>query len=340
MAHLIDMTTGKPAIAYKGDTPWHGLGVSMEAGRTLEQWREAAGLNWTALEAGVQFEAPCTIDGQPEAINPRKVIVVPDRKVLYRSDTLAPLSVVGHKYQPVQPKQIIDFYEELCERQGYAMETMGAIKDGKTIWALAKTGVSADIGKGSSQRDLVEAYLLLYTSFDGSCATTGKFTDVRVVCNNTLSMAQGDKSGKSITVRHNAMFDAGRVKADLGVGKVWEDHQAKLVQLAQAKVTPEQQVNFLLGVYHDITAKHIEASKPYVERTMQRLAGVLAHAPGAQLETASGTLYGLLNAVTYDVDHSTRARSDDSRLSSAWFGAGDQLKTKALEAATSLLETV
>jgi phage/plasmid-like protein (TIGR03299 family) len=220
------------------------------------------------------------------------------------------------------------------------METMGAIKEGRTVWALAKTGVSSDIGAGTGQLDRVEAYLLLYTSFDGSCATTGKFTDVRVVCNNTLSMAQGEKSGKSITVRHNAMFDASKVRADLGVGAVWEGHQARLRSLASAKVTPEQQVSFLLSVYHDITSKSIEASKPKVERTMKRLAGILAHSPGAQLATAQGTLYGLLNAVTYDVDHSPRTRSNDTRLASAWFGAGDALKTKALETATEMLETV
>jgi len=326
--HLIDMTTGKPAIAFTGEKPWHGLGTDMGANKTLQDWREAAGLDWTAKESIVQYNA----ETKHELLIPKAFV---DRKVLYRSDTLSPLSVVGKDYRPVQPGQIIEFYDELCERYGYAMETMGSLKDGKTIWALAQTGQGQLIGGV----DLVKAYLLLYTSFDGSCATTGKFTDVRVVCNNTLSMAQG-QGGKAVTVRHNAMFDASKVKAELGVGAVWEDHKARLESLAQAKVTPQQQVNFLLSVYHDMTAKSIDAESPKVAKTMERLAGILANAPGSQMSTTTNTLYGLLNAVTYDVDHSMRARSDDSRLSSAWMGTGDLLKTKALDTATAMLETV
>lgn len=325
MAHLIDMSKGNAAMAYTGEQPWHGLGTTMTAGQTLDQWREAAGLDWTAKEAVVEYKAITSHES---------VVDLPftDRKVLYRSDTLKPLSVVGADYRPVQPAQIINFYDELCDKHGYAMETMGALKDGKMVWALAKTGVGAKI----AGIDEVQAYLLLYTSFDGSCATTGKFTDVRVVCNNTLSMAQGTKGGKSISVRHDSLFNANSVKAELGVGEVWEKHLATLSALSEVQVTPQQQVNFLLDVYHGMTAQSIGADTMKVKRTMERLAGILTQAPGATMPTAYGTLYGLLNAVTYDVDHSLRAHSDDTRLASAWLGAGDALKTKALEAAVSL----
>jgi phage/plasmid-like protein (TIGR03299 family) len=328
MSALIDMSKGRANIAYTGEVPWHGLGTNMTPGQTLEQWREASGL------ANVQYEAPEAIPGQPNAINPRRTIVVPDKKVIYRSDTKAALGIVSDRYQVVQPAQVINFYDELCDRYGYAMETMGALKDGKVVWALAKTGVGAKI----QGIDEVQAYLLLTTSFDGSGATTGKFTDVRVVCNNTLTMAMGKSASKSVAVRHNTAFNADSVKAELGVGKVWEEHIAKLAALADVQVTPQQQVDYLLKVYHDLTSKSIDASKPNVERTMQRLAGILSQAPGATMPTAFGTLYGLVNAVTYDVDHSPRAHSNDTRMASAWLGAGDNLKTKALEEAVAIMQ--
>jgi hypothetical protein len=54
---------------------------------------------------------------------------------------------------------------------------------------------------------------------------------------------------------------------------------------------------------------------------------------GADLDSAKGTAFGLLNAVTEFVDHERRARSIDHRLDSAWFGQGAAIKQKALEQA-------
>jgi hypothetical protein len=52
---------------------------------------------------------------------------------------------------------------------------------------------------------------------------------------------------------------------------------------------------------------------------------------GSHLASANGTAYGLLNAVTQFVDHEQRAKSQDNRLNSAWFGQGSSLKSKALD---------
>jgi phage/plasmid-like protein (TIGR03299 family) len=325
MSALIDVTTGKAAIAYTGEKPWHGLGAEMTAGQTLEQWQEAAGLNWKAEIAPVCFRPACDNGFERERI-------VSDKKVIYRSDTLAALGVVGSRYQIVQPERIVGFYDDLCDKYGYAMETMGALKDGKVIWALAKTGV----GQKIQGIDDVQAYLLLTTSYDGTSATRAKFTDVRVVCNNTLTMAMGKSASKCIDVRHNTAFDADSVKANLGVGEVWNDHIAKLNKLASVQVDPRTQVDFLLKVYHDMTVQSKDAESMAVKRTVQRLSGILTQAPGATMPTAFGTLYGLVNAVSYDVDHSPRARSDSNRMSSAWMGAGDALKTKALDEALQI----
>ena len=58
---------------------------------------------------------------------------------------------------------------------------------------------------------------------------------------------------------------------------------------------------------------------------------------GSQLDSARGTAWGLLNSVTEFVDHERRARSNEYRMDSAWFGQGAQLKQKALDNALRLV---
>ena len=55
----------------------------------------------------------------------------------------------------------------------------------------------------------------------------------------------------------------------------------------------------------------------------------LASAPGAHLDTAQGTGWGVMNAVTHYVDFKARARSQNNRFNSGQFGAGAKLKREA-----------
>ena len=66
---------------------------------------------------------------------------------------------------------------------GYQLETAGVLMEGRKFWALARTSHSTAL-KGN---DVVDSYILLATSCDGTLATTATPTTVRVVCNNTLS---------------------------------------------------------------------------------------------------------------------------------------------------------
>ena len=58
---------------------------------------------------------------------------------------------------------------------------------------------------------------------------------------------------------------------------------------------------------------------------------------GSQLDSARGTAWGLLNSVTEFVDHERRARNNEYRMDSAWFGQGAQIKQRALETALQLV---
>jgi hypothetical protein len=77
---------------------------------------------------------------------------------------------------------------------------------------------------------------------------------------------------------------------------------------------------------------------PINERAVKRTLSLFdGQGRGADLVSAKGTAFGLLNAVTEFVDHERRARSTDHRLDSAWFGQGATVKQKAMDLAVQLI---
>jgi len=78
MAHEIDTTTGRAAMAYIGQTPWHGLGRRLEEGATIETWQQAAGMEWEVLRSKVRFaiEQDGTAAEEVDAVDDREVVEV------------------------------------------------------------------------------------------------------------------------------------------------------------------------------------------------------------------------------------------------------------------------
>lgn len=316
MAHEVQ------TMAYAGAEPWHGLGNLLPADAPLETWQEAAGMNWQIHETPVLYN----VAGE----HGLHVKANADSKVLFRSDTHAHLSVVSKRYKVVQPNEVLEFYRDLTEAGGFTLETAGVLKEGRKLWALAKTGQETQLRGG----DQVGAYLLLATSCDGTLCTTAQFTSVRVVCNNTLQMAVGDSTG-AVKVPHSTIFDPKAVKEALGLGlSSWERFVIDIKRLADRPIHKFEAMNFLVDVLGDPNLPL--ADQPNQKGLQQVYALYSGQGRGAELSSANGTAWGLLNAVTQYVDHERRARSTDHRLDSAWFGQGATLKGKALHKALAL----
>lgn len=160
MSHLVE------TMAYKNEVPWHGLGNRLTQNEPLEVWLVEAGMDWQINESPVMFKAANTDKSFPE------------NKVLYRSDTLAPLAVVSNRYKVVQPREVLEFYRDLVATGGFELETAGVLKEGKKLWALAKTGQEAVLKGG----DRVKAY---------QCTTYGK--DYPFVSEEDFIAAHGPK---------------------------------------------------------------------------------------------------------------------------------------------------
>ena len=343
MAHLIEN------MAYVGKTPWHGLGNQLTQQQPIEVWAKQAGMDWRIESSDVSYMAQ----------NERgQSIIMPyeEQRVLYRSDTHAPLSVVSQRYQEVQPIEILEFYRDLTEQSGFELETAGVLKGGKKFWALARTGQSTAL-KG---KDVSNGYILLATACDGTLATTAQFTNIRVVCNNTLAIALRGQSSSAgvVKVPHSTKFDAEKVKQQLGISvRAWDEHMYEMKQLSQRKVTQGEAAAFFDAVFNNTSMSVADQEENIIQfyrnvanpnpakeksepngRAMSKAMNMFnGQGRGAELSSAKDTAYGLLCSITEFADHERRAMSTDHRLDSAWFGAGAALKQRGLEQSLRLI---
>jgi phage/plasmid-like protein (TIGR03299 family) len=314
---MIDTTTGRAAIAYAGETPWHNLGQQLTPGASIETWTREAGLAYTVLESPVLYKTEAA--SAPE--------VFKGRKVLHRSDTGGALAVVSDGYHVVQPAEVMGFFEKLVEIGGFQLETAGVLSHGKRVWGLARVNDGAEIIGG----DVVRPYVLLGTSYDGTMATVAKFTSVRVVCHNTITAALG--SGESVRVLHSERFDADRVRQDLGiVADAWDRFLIQSRQLAGEPLSATDADMFVRSLLEPYKSPGVPVSESRAYRRILELFN--GKAIGSDIPGVTGTRWGMLNAVTELVDHE-RGRSDNTRIESAWFGTGSAMKNRALELLTA-----
>lgn len=336
--HELDFTTGKPAIAYRGNVPWHGYGEHIEeADLPLNEWQRRAGLDWNVIRKPVfcsvfrDLEENNTEDIGERAKNILNYKKVPNKVALLRSDTHDMLSVVSNRYKVVQPDEVLEFFDDLIKKNGFVMHTAGALRDGKRVWALAETGKDFEL-----DGDSVAAYLLLATSYDGTFSTTAQFTSIRVVCNNTLSWSlEGGESQNDgiVKIPHNQEFSETEVKLGLGLDVNWEKFTQIMEKLARTKVDARTALDFFFKVLN-VTEDEVKDGTQWLN--IRKLMAFYESGPGADLGTAKGTAWGLVNAVSFFTDHSMRSKNEGTRFDSASFGSGAKLKRRALTLALEI----
>jgi phage/plasmid-like protein (TIGR03299 family) len=319
MAHEIAFVNGVAQYA-STQREWHGLGQLMPAGQSVEQWQEAAGMNYEVKRGYVRY---ATERGQ----SADQMKVVKDKVVLFRSDTRDALGVVSDNYKVVQPREVLDFFRGWADAGGLTIESAGVLFGGRRYFATAKLadGVCVD-----GYSDKIVPYALLSTSADGSLATEARWTSVRVVCNNTLSMARGGKA--AVRVTHRSEFKPDDVRgvlesANAEFGAFMETSRKLAAVRVEAKLAEE--MTLALFRKGETDADKVRESRGFT----QVLSLFNGGAKGALLETSRETAFGWLNACTEYYDHHVRAHNDENRIASALWGVGDDMKQRALEIA-------
>ena len=311
------------------ETAWHKLGGETPANAPIETWQINAGMNYTVERGGVVIK---TDQGE---------IAVPNKSGFYRSDTGAPLSIMGNRYQVHQPREILEFFRDISSEANFTLDTAGVLGNGATYWALASNGNSQNVGT-ALQPDRIKPYLLLATACDGSMATTASFTTVRVVCQNTLNISLSRDKSDTVKIRHSSTFDGAHIRAQLGLSSHNFDQFYDAVDnLASTRLTDSDFMHrFLLPVL-DIESVALSDLEKDRKQTYDKVFSIadlyVKSGKGSTLTSAKNTAWGAVNAVTEYVDHMQRGHSENNRVNSMLFGAGDKLKSKAFQHALQLV---
>lgn len=314
------MSAAVETMAYAGQTPWHGLGNQIQPGISAEQMLTEAGLDWGVETAKAKWE-------YRDADGKKRQRTSDDTRILFRTDTGADLSMVGKRYQPFQNREVLEFFQEYVAAGDAVIETAGSLQGGRYIWALADLKTGFDVGTTKSP-DKVQGKVLLMNPHAYGKAAVLKMTEVRVVCMNTLTSALKDGS-ESVRLWHNASFDENRqdeAKRRLGIAREQlEGAEQEAQMLVNLEVTPPTAIRIaaqIMGGNTDIL--EYEEQNRRTQRVLDLYNG---DGIGANLATAKGTGWGLLNAVTQYFDHEY-GRSASNRLSNSWLGNGESTKRR------------
>jgi len=257
------------------------------------------------------------------------------KAAIVRSDTMEPFGIMSNRYQPVQNVEAFRFFDSVIAQGEAVYHTAGSLYGGKKIWILAKLPEDIEVIPG----DVIQPYILLSNSHDGSSALRMINTPIRVVCANTLSVALNKSRGFYARHTTNVMAKVSAAREVLGLAHAYYEMFARSVdQLVNTRMSEIDTEKYLQNVYR------FEADLPYKDQGHMKIKAYestldLLNHPTNLVGGIQGTAWATLNAVTYYVDHEKAVRGsldrrDDRQLDRTWFGSGAELRQRAYDLLT------
>jgi phage/plasmid-like protein (TIGR03299 family) len=300
-----------------GIVPWHGKGVVIpEDAVTADIAIKAAGLDWTV---GL---APVAVAGTP----------LDNYYATVRQDTGDVLGIVGSRYVPVQNRDMFKFFDPVVDRdKGVFYHTGGVLLGGRRVWLLAK--VPGDFYVPGVADDLIQPYILLANSHDGSLHVTAKPTHIRTVCWNTLQLALGEAT-TTVRIKHtsNAAYELAQAHRVLGLATKQSELAKEAAEaLVHLRVGGRLFKRLVKALFPSSKEKQGEEASKKALVHRERVELLFSGLDRNNLKGMDGTGWAFYNAITDYVDHSMPYRKGTDPLDRAWFGSGEDLKEKAFK---------
>ena len=242
MSDNLLMLNGHASMFYINEVPWHGLGARLNQPATAQEAIQAANLNWKVVKL------PLFAGSKRIPVVDRFAVVRRTGDLILSSDPV--LGVVSNEYTPLQNWRAFEFFDPIVGQNAAIYHTAGALGQGERVWILAKLPGHIRVAGD----DITEKYLLLSNSHDGKSSVTIKFTPVRVVCQNTLTLALNDGSAWRFSHHSDIHQKLKQAHEMLGLihsrfGEMEQTFQA----MSRVKLDSNRLAQYLSEVYPDNT---------------------------------------------------------------------------------------
>jgi phage/plasmid-like protein (TIGR03299 family) len=349
MAHLLNFNkkTGTWSFASASEKAWHNLGQIVDGAMTAEQAIKAANLDYEVakapLFAGIEkiSEIPELPKSEDETALPKEYdyISYQNKVATYRTDTKEVLGVVGGRYEIVQNKDAFGFFDSIIDAREAIFETAGALGLGERIFVTAKLPNDL-IVKGEP----IEKYIILTNSHDGSSSIIAGFTNVRVVCNNTLQAALYKLDNK-VSIKHisgakEKLSEAHRV---MGIASKYMDSVQEVFESMTKKSMSDAEIkDFINKIFtpKNPIIKDEEKAYELSTRTQNKIESTFQFAMTHDTQTTESTkntLFGAYNAISGYYNYVKNYPSPESKFNSLQFGIDGNKIKEAFTLAESML---
>ncbi len=314
-------------MMYVGGVPWHGLGTRLDKPATAEEAIQAARLDWSVKKLPL-FAS----DGENSLLK----LPVPDKYAVARENSLDVLGVVGSSYTPVQNREAFAFFDPIVGQQAAIYHTAGALGKGERVWILAKLPDSIRVVGD----DITEKFLLLTNSHDGTSSLQVKFTPVRVVCQNTLTLAINNGAA-SIKISHHTDIHQRMKAAERMLGIVhhqFDELADTFREMVRVPMNGNRMEKYLEYVFPEPKDRQpTDSEVDCIRRNRSWSEYFFDQGAGNRMKGVEGTLWAAYNGVTEMLDHRKIRQTADQRLASIWFGEANRIKARALTVAVEML---
>ena len=301
-------------------SPMAKISKNIESGFNLESALEETGLNWTVRSETMETESG---------------IIVPGKKVIIREDNNKVLGVVGEKYGDLDNADAFGHFKPLLD-SGKAELTMGgAVAGGKKVFLQAKLSGESMVVKGD---DVVDKFLLLTTSHDGTSSLKLIQTPIRMSCQNQLAMmtTNAKAAGRLLKFQHTPKIHE-QLEVVAAVLKDLDANFEKTLEayrvIANKEVTSTKQLKSYIHSVLGLNTQSSPKEVTHITNTTEKIVNLFETGRGTT--GTEKTLWRAYNAVNEWVGHEV-GRSDEGRFNSLISGTNGKLNNRALELALKL----
>ena len=306
-----------------GERAWHGMGVVTDGTLPAREAFETADALFTVEKRELQYPTFSTVgenDANCWSNTPAGVFGV------VRTDTQALLGIVTKQYELVQNEALLRMAEFI--REEVDMDAVVVLADGaKVCFTATLRGAETDIVPG----DTIKRRIVGYLGHDGKSGCGAKFTNIRVVCQNTLTAAMKDGGARSsITHKNGANNNFDALISSIDVARQDFVTECDLMREFSRVSMGVDAFNEFVDEVYNIDDSQVFRKRRYLETAFR---------VGYGQEYAPFSLWTGVNAIT-QVETSTRgttAAKGRSQFARGTFGVGAQISKRAFAVASAMV---